>query len=79
MASLSFVCAYCAKPLLDAEHAKKHVLTACPDSPGTKLYTAAKAMLEEFAQLSERGQICVPSLGAVDALEAAVAQIEGRS
>jgi hypothetical protein len=27
------ICVYCEKPLLDAEHAKKHVLEQCPKAP----------------------------------------------
>jgi hypothetical protein len=35
--SQSIVCVHCGKPLIDAEHAKKHVVTQCPNSPAGKL------------------------------------------
>ena len=37
MIGLSIICAYCAKPLLDADHARKHVSEQCPSAPTVTL------------------------------------------
>lgn len=37
------ICVYCEKPLLDAEHAKRHVLEQCEKAPARRYRTAALA------------------------------------
>ena len=44
--SLAIVCVYCGKPLLDADHARTHVVSQCSASPAIGLADALVSALE---------------------------------
>lgn len=71
---LSISCAYCSKPLLDAAHAKKHVLTSCPSSPAAEMYSTLKFIRQVVHQAHHDGPIESCTINSCAAATAALAK-----